>query len=270
MDNVVTSPQLMDLETFKSEMDTKGWVIFHEVLEDSFREELIKAQDIATEECRQIQIKNGVVNRTAGTSHHLVVFEGPFMKFVEEMPLHEYLTAYFDNGPYILNSFGGVMNFKAETSSYVGNVHRDIRTWSGDLPLMMNMLVMLDDFTPENGATWFMSGSHKYAEKPTDEEFFAVAEQAVAKKGSIVLFNSNVWHAAGTNQTDQIRRGLTPMFTKPFFKPQFDYSRYFGYDRVANFPPLAKQLLGYNSRVPANLDEWYQVPEKRLYIPGQG
>ncbi|MBO9636803.1 phytanoyl-CoA dioxygenase family protein [Siphonobacter aquaeclarae] len=260
-------PKLMDLDTFREEMDTKGWVIFHEVLEDDFRRELIAAQDDATEKCRQVQIKNNVVNRTEGTSHHLVVFEGPFLKFVEEMPLHEYLTAYFDNGPYILNSFGGVMNLKSELS-YVGNVHRDIRTWSGDLHLMLNMLVMLDDFTAENGATWFLGGSHKYAEKPSDEEFFKDAKQAIAKKGSIVLFNSNVWHAAGVNKTNDIRRGLTPMFTKPFFKPQFDYPRHFGYDR--EFSPLAKQLLGYNARIPASLDEWYQVPEKRLYLPGQG
>jgi ectoine hydroxylase-related dioxygenase (phytanoyl-CoA dioxygenase family) len=39
-----------------------------------------------------------------------------------------------------------------------------------------------------------------------------------------------------------------------------------------DFPKNEKmrQLLGYNSRVPASHDEWYQPPEKRMYKPGQG
>lgn len=262
--------QTVDVDLFRAQMHSKGWMVFRDVLDEAFCRQLIDEQERATRRCREIQECNGVVNRTEGTSHHLVVFEGAFMRFLEQLPLHEYLTAYFDDGPYILNSFGGVINSRSETSAYVGAVHRDIRSWSGELHLMMNMLVMLDDFTEDNGATWFLSGSHQYADKPTDEEFFTQAERALGPRGSIVLFNSNVWHAAGVNRTDQPRRGLTPMFTKPFFKPQFDYVRHFGAKRVAGFPPHVAQLLGYNSRIPATLEEWYQVPEKRLYKPGQG
>jgi hypothetical protein len=29
-------------------------------------------------------------------------------------------------------------------------------------------------------------------------------------------------------------------------------------------------MLGYNARVPATLEEWYQPPERRMYKPGQG
>jgi hypothetical protein len=31
-----------------------------------------------------------------------------------------------------------------------------------------------------------------------------------------------------------------------------------------------RQVLGYNSRVPSNYDEWYQPAERRMYKPGQG
>jgi hypothetical protein len=29
-------------------------------------------------------------------------------------------------------------------------------------------------------------------------------------------------------------------------------------------------VLGYNARVPATLDEWYQPPERRMYRSDQG
>ncbi|MFU8817380.1 MAG: phytanoyl-CoA dioxygenase family protein [Pseudomonadales bacterium] len=258
-----------DVDSFRQLIDRNGWVVFDSVLDEQQCNDLIAAHDLATQACREIQIRNGVADGTAGTSHHLVVFEGAFLEFLEDLPLYPYLCAYFDGGPFILNSFGGVSNFRADSSSYVGKVHRDIRSWSGDLHLMMNMLVMLDDFTPENGATWLMPQSHRLAAQPADDEFFAVAEQAVAPRGSIVLFNSNLWHAAGKNTTPCTRRGLTPMFTKPFYKPQFDYCRFFG-DRVTGFSPLVQQLLGYHARVPADLDEWYRKPESRMYRPDQG
>jgi len=35
------------------------------------------------------------------------------------------------------------------------------------------MLVMLDDLTPENGATYFMNGGHFLTERPTEAEFYA-------------------------------------------------------------------------------------------------
>lgn len=266
----IERPVVPDVALFRRLIDGNGWVVFDNVLDEQQCDALVAAHDQATEACRRIQIRNGVAEGTAGTSHHLVVFEGAFLEFLEELPLHDYIRAYFDDGPFILNSFGGVSNFRADSSSYVGKVHRDIRGWSGDLHLMLNMLVMLDDFTAENGATWFMAKSHRRAAKPADDEFFAVAEQAIAPRGSIVLFNSNLWHAAGENTTPYTRRGLTPMFTKPFFKPQFDYCRFFGDSRLDGFSPLVRQLLGYHARVPANLDEWYRKPDSRLYRPDQG
>jgi ectoine hydroxylase-related dioxygenase (phytanoyl-CoA dioxygenase family) len=84
----------------------------------------------------------------------------------------------------------------------------------------------------------------------------------------VVVFNSNLWHAAGANTTSTARRALTIAFTKPFIKQQLDYPRALGYERQ-DFSPTVRQLLGYNARVPASLDEWYQPPEKRMYKSDQ-
>jgi ectoine hydroxylase-related dioxygenase (phytanoyl-CoA dioxygenase family) len=134
----------------------------------------------------------------------------------------------------------------------------------------LNMLVMIDDFTIENGATWFLTGSHKTPQKPNDEIFFKKASRATGEKGTVVFFNSNLWHAAGTNQSKSIRRALTLNFTPPFMKQQFDYPRALGYDYCETLSERVQQLVGFFSRVPSSLNEWYQKPERRFYRPDQG
>ena len=153
--------------------------------------------------------------------------------------------------------------------SYVANIHRDIRFFSGDFPLMLNMLIMVDDFNLDNGATYLLPKSHLTDEKPTEKIFYENSDRIIGGRGDILCFNSNLWHAAGVNKTNEERRALTITFTKPFMKQQFDYSRAIGYKNIEKLSDKLKQLLGYYSRTPSNLNEWYQKPEKRFYRPGQ-
>jgi ectoine hydroxylase-related dioxygenase (phytanoyl-CoA dioxygenase family) len=200
--------------------------------------------------------------------HHLPLVDGVFLEFLERGYCRDLLDAFF-GGPYILNTYGGVLNLP-DNLSYVGRVHRDLRSYSGDLHLMSQFLVMLDNFTEENGATYFMDGGHRLAEKPSDEVFFKQAVRAVGPAGSIIVFDSNLWHAAGVNRSKGPRRALTINFTRPFIKQQLDYPRALGYDKADAWSPALRQLLGYNARVPVSFDEWYQPPERRLYQREQG
>jgi ectoine hydroxylase-related dioxygenase (phytanoyl-CoA dioxygenase family) len=260
---------MLNIEQFEDRMNTKGWIIFDNYLDPSFVNELIHDLEAAYKVCRDIQLKNGIAAETEGTVHHLIGMGDSFFEFLDRLePLIPYLELYFQ-GKFILNSFGG--NILLAGKSYANNIHRDIRSFSGNLPLMLNMMVMLDDFTAENGATYLMGGSHvSWPEKPPEEIFYKQAERAIGPAGSIVLFNSNLWHAAGENKTNRPRRLLTPMFSKPFMKQQCDYPRIVGYEKGENLSELRRQLVGFNSRVPASLEEWYQPPQNRMYRPGQG
>lgn len=259
----------LDLSTFADQMAERGWVVFEAAVEPALvtrmRDDLEAAWDI----CRAIQVKNGVAADADRTVHHLVGLKPSFLDYIDaSAPLAPYLEHYFQ-GQCILNSFGGAINTRGHTS-YAQRIHRDIRSYSGDMPLLLNTLVMLDDFTTDNGATYMLTGSHKRAEKPDDAAFYAAAERSIGPAGSILVFNSNVWHAGGNNTTDKARRSVTPMYCKPFIKQQYDYPRAVGYDRGDELAPHTRQILGYNARVPASLDEWYQPPERRMYKGDQG
>lgn len=259
---------LMSMDEYDSLMKTRGWVIFESVVTQDLVHRMIEDIHWAYKVCREAQIRNGIAAQTEFTVHHLIGLGDSYLEFLEQMPIKPYIERYF-GGKYILNSFGGAIN-SAHSRSYAHNIHRDIRAFSGDMPLLLNTLVMFDDFTEDNGATFLMPGGHYLAQRPDPKTFFATAERALGPAGSILVFNSNLWHAGGDNQTDKPRRSVTPMFSKPFFKPQFDYPRALGYDKADSLSPELRQILGYNARIPATLDEWYQPPEKRMYRPDQG
>lgn len=52
-------------------------------------------------------------------------------------------------------------------------------------------------------------------------------------------------------------------------KQLLDYPRALGYNEINKFNPKLQQLLGYYSRVPSSLNEWYQPEEKRFYKKNQ-
>ena len=246
----------------------QGWALLPSAVPASMLDPLRHALDRACAGQRAVQIRNGVGDRAEGTAHHLPCAADVFLDLlawlVEAAPFEEHF-----GGPYILNTYGGVMNLP-NAASYVGRVHRDQRTFSGDYRLMVQALVMLDAFSAQNGATYLLSGSHRVPEAPGEARFFAEAERAIAPEGSVVIFDSNLWHAAGSNLSSAPRRALTLAFTRPFVKQQLDYPRALGYERADTLSPALRQVLGYNARVPVTLDEWYQPADRRLYRRDQG
>lgn len=258
----------MDEHPSLYELRCRGWTIFKEKVSSSLIPVLAQELDKACVACRAARIRNGLDANMEGTAHHLVAF-GESLIGVLLLDFGQRLIEQFLGGPILLNSYGGVVN-TAGNAAYVGRVHRDVRTYTRDVPLMANVLVMLDDFTHENGATHVLSGSQMVAEKPSDEYFFAHSERLLGRAGDVVVFDSRLWHAAGASNSDQARRALTLTVTRPFFKPQFDYVRLLGDRFFDGAPEPLKQLLGWYSRVPATMDEWYQPPETRFYRREQG
>jgi hypothetical protein len=261
--------QVLDAQRFDDAMSDRGWLVIDGFFDPAFVDRMRDELEVAYLVCRRLQMERNISRDTEGTLHHLIGLGDSFLEMIDRIaPLVPHFERWFQ-GKFILNSLGG--NILRASASYASAIHRDLRTYSGDLPLMMNTLVMLDDFTVENGATLMMTGSHRGCpERPTEAAFTARAERATGRAGSILVFDSNLWHAAGVNTTALPRRSITPMYCRPFIKPQFDYPRVLGYDRMDSLSDLQRQVLGYYSRIPASLCEWYQPPEQRMYRPGQG
>lgn len=267
MDNKFIYDQA-SLTDFKKAMDIYGWVIYENAIAEDLIYQIISEFENSYQKRRSVQVSNGIQDSMAGTLHHLLERENFSLPLLNNMYCDKQLRDFL-GGNYILNGINGVSITKSNTA-YINRIHRDVRTFSVEQNFMIQMIIPLDDFVPLNGATYFLSGSHKIDVQPSEEYFNKHAIQAVAKKGSIILFNSNLWHAAGTNFTDKQRRALTLGFTKPYVKQQFDYPRFLGYEFGESLNNDLRQVIGYNARVPASLEEYYMPKEKRMYQADQG
>lgn len=92
--------------------------------------------------------------------------------------------------------------------------------WSAE-PQGMNVAWCVDDFTEENGATRFVPGSHKLNRAPLPEEAGIDTVPMEAPAGSVVIFESRVWHKTGFNRTkNDSRAGVFGWYTKPIYRAQ--------------------------------------------------
>jgi ectoine hydroxylase-related dioxygenase (phytanoyl-CoA dioxygenase family) len=148
--------------------------------------------------------------------------------------------------------------------------HMDFpRVLSGHL-MSVNVLVAVDPFTADNGATLVVPGSHQSPTPPPDDVLRSKAVAVECPAGSMVVFDSTLWHAAGSNVSGADRLGINHQFTRSYLKQQIDYVRALGDDLVLAQPPRTQQLLGWYTRVPTSLDEYYRPEPERLYRKHQG
>lgn len=111
-----------------------------------------------------------------------------------------------------------------------------------------NTIFMLDDFTPDNGATRVVPGSHKWGQRPQEQmadPFAAHPDQILVtgKAGTIVICNSHVWHGGTANRTTGHRRAMHAFFCRAD-KPQQQYQkRLLRPETQARLSPALRKLL---------------------------
>lgn len=149
--------------------------------------------------------------------------------------------------------------------NYASRIHRERNERYPDIPDFVAMIILLDDFTAENGATWYLPASHKQKEAPTVTEFYKRAQRLVAPAGSVFYFDWRLWHAGGVNQTAVWRHALAMGITPAYHKQKIDLPRAIPKAFASQLDDFALQKLGFFSVPPASLDEYYAPPEKRTY-----
>jgi ectoine hydroxylase-related dioxygenase (phytanoyl-CoA dioxygenase family) len=253
------------------ELKETGICFLRNQIDDELIEKLRFAVTVSFLKHRDIQVAlNNEIN-SDGVALNVFNDDFAYIKLLEkllELGIIKDLENNFFKTKFILNSISALDN-KPNSPNFSAIVHRDIKFFSKDLPIMLNGLVLLDDFTIENGATMLLPNSHKIEEKPTDFSFIADCIRAVGKKGDILLFNSNIWHCSAPNNTNESRRAIPMTFSKSCIKQMFDYTKTIEEDNNYNFSEEMKQLLGFYSRVPSSLYEWYLPADKRFYKKNQ-
>jgi ectoine hydroxylase-related dioxygenase (phytanoyl-CoA dioxygenase family) len=155
-------------------------------------------------------------------------------------------------------------------SNYSRRVHVDCPRVIPGYVTNVGVMLALDDFTDDNGATQFLRGSQNRTSPPTDEEFNRDATKVYPKAGDMVLFNGRTWHMGGRNVSSAPRHALTINACRSYMRQQFDYPRLVPQAIVDALGPVGRRFLGMHVRMPTCLEEYYVPPERRVYLAGQG
>ena len=154
-------------------------------------------------------------------------------------------------------------NFRS--GNYSNRIHVDCPRIIPGFVTNMGATILLDDFTEDNGATWFLPHSQERTEAPSEEEFYGKGKRVIAPAGSAFFFHARLWHAGGANKTKQWRHALTINMCRPWMKQRIDIPRAMAHMNLNGVNETALQKLGFLAQVPANYDEYYAPPEKRKY-----
>ncbi len=120
------------------------------------------------------------------------------------------------------------------------------------------------------GSYYFALGSHQRVDAPEESSLVQLRRTFPIPPGAMFAFDGTLWHQEGDADAGSDRCLVLHEFVPHFIKPHIDFIRALGSSTVEALPARTRRLLGWESRVPASLDQFYVAPADRLYLPGQG
>lgn len=156
---------------------------------------------------------------------------------------------------FILNLQNAIIN-RPGTSHHQSSWHRDLpyQNFVISRPLAINALLIIDEFSEETGGTHVIPFSHKTEVLPSDAYIDGNRIIVSAPAGSAIVFDSMIFHRAGTNRSQIIRRAVNHLYTVPIIKQQYDFPR--ALEHQTELDPAVSRLLGFTSQVPLNDKAW--------------
>ena len=136
--------------------------------------------------------------------------------------VHQWMQAYFGESVLMSRVHHNCVMTKHPRYGSLTNWHRDIRYWSFEREDLVSVWFALGAEEIENGALWFVPGSHRMrfaADRFDEAKFFRTdradnaevlrtTESPRLAAGDAVYFHCNTLHSAGKNRSDAVKFSL--------------------------------------------------------------
>ncbi len=109
----------------------------------------------------------------------------------------------------------------------------------------LGVMLALTDFTKDNGATRVVPGSHRACTLAESEVSGAVSVEA--KRGDLLIWDANLWHGGGANQTDTRRIGLLTYWVAGWVRPDDNLLLLIPREKISRFPRRLQELVGFRA-----------------------
>jgi ectoine hydroxylase-related dioxygenase (phytanoyl-CoA dioxygenase family) len=200
--------------------------------------------------------------------HDLVCRDFAFAKLLDDARLQQ-LVAPVLGEHWIMYAFTS-SSLPPGGTNYGRRVHVDSPRFIEGYPTNIGLIWALDDFNEESGGTEVLPGSHRVADLPQDATFDAHHEKLACERGSLVVFQARLAHRSGVNSGKRWRHALTLNACRSWMKQRLDWVRFVPREIADRLGPQGRRLLGFDTRIPASLDELFLPEGQRLYKANQG
>ena len=247
-------------------MATRGYSVLPAMLEPSHCERLKAVLSRVLDEYRPGRTEQSQNDRYL--MHDLLCRDLIFGRLLEDARLQE-LVAPLLGESWIMYAFTS-SSLPPHGTNYGHRIHVDSPRWVQGYTFNVGVMWALDDFTDDNGATEVLPASHRGSDAPSPELFDRQCARLTCAAGSMILFEGRLFHRAGDNRTGAWRHALTLNACRSFMKQRFDWVRFIPAPISDALNAQARRIIGFDTRLPTSLEEFFLPEERRLYKPGQG
>lgn len=251
------SENFSDLDIHLEELDLQGYTILPNVIEEEMLKQIRERLDrvyakqeetFGKENLKSIRELNVARCLLAADDFFLDLAAYPIIIDIIKRLLGDYFVLHLQNG--IIN--------RPQQEHHQSSWHRDLpyQDYVVSKPLGINAFWCIDRFVPETGSTVVLPHSHQIDHLPSQRYVEKHSLQIEAPAGAVVLFNSMLYHRAGYNSSNQIRRGINHVYVVPILKQQIDLPQ--ALNGKYKDDPFLSKLLGYQSKVLGSVDEYRQ------------
>jgi len=244
-----------DLDLYVEEIRNKGFSIIEGVISEEhlnlYREKIDKIYQLqedhfGSDRLQLIQEKNMCRMPLKYDSFFLKIATNEIVLSIAKRFLGDF---------FILNLQNAIINTPNE-EHHQSSWHRDLpyQNYVISNPLSINALFCIDNFSQETGGTIVVPYTHRTEILPSDRYIQKHSVTATAKAGSVIVFDSMLFHKAGYNSSNAIRRAINHQYQIPLMKQFYDFPK--ALDGQYSDDPFLAQLLGYTSQTPFDDIEW--------------
>jgi ectoine hydroxylase-related dioxygenase (phytanoyl-CoA dioxygenase family) len=184
----------------------------------------------------------------------LLGYDDYFVKIAAE-PKTVAITTKLLGDYFVLMSQNAIVNSPSD-EHYQVTWHRDLnyQHFVSSRPLAISALFCVDDFCEATGGTYLLPASHKIETFPSPDYVLRHQTGVTAAPGSMIIFDSMVFHRSGDNRSGRPRRAINHIYTLPLIKQQISLPRMLQ-GKFSDDPFLSK-FLGYESETAETAQSW--------------
>jgi len=202
----------------------------------SFKNEGIAKWEISNTNI--IEARNKILMEPHTRISELITRDIIFSDFLKDPILKELLENIYNENFHLTTYSSNTLRKNDNNNNidmHVDYPYHDIKFNYPDKILGVQVIFALDDFTVENGATYYIPNSFISKKPPSLNDAIKFnllnIKRMIVSRGTIILYRGDLWHSGGINKTDSPRVAILANFSPLYINAKDNI-----YEQVINCP----------------------------------